>query len=73
MDQSDPSCLHCDASLRDHPLMARIARLEAALRRARPYVLNHEFADAAELEACGLTLHAIDAALGSVQETEGEQ
>ena len=33
MDQSDPSCLHCDASLRDHPLMARIATLEADLAK----------------------------------------
>jgi hypothetical protein len=48
-------------------------RLEAALRRARPYVLNHECADAAELEAQGLTLRAIDLALRSVSSDAGEQ
>ena len=31
MDESDPSCLHCDASLRDHPLTVRLAQFKAVL------------------------------------------
>lgn len=51
----------------------RIRALEAALRRARPYVLNHDCADAAELEATGLTMRAIDQALGSELETSAQR
>ena len=40
------------------------ARLESALRRARPYVYNAEVADSADLEARWLALNEIDSVLG---------
>lgn len=50
-----------------------VEQLSAVLRRARPYVLNHDCADAAELEAMGLTMRAIDQALGSELETSAQR
>jgi hypothetical protein len=60
-----------DIKLTEHEvyLRERIGALEAALRRARSYVLHHDCADASELEALGLTMREIDLAFGSVPET----
>jgi hypothetical protein len=53
-----------DSERRIGELEVHVRKLEAALRRARPYVYNAEVADSADLEARWLALNQIDSVLG---------